>query len=315
MSLLKNQNEYRIWAETQPDLLLFARPWWLDIACGIDKWDAVIIKNRDEIIASMPYYKTSKFGIPVQVNPPLCPYTGPWIETLKSENRSNYTSNYWAILSQIADALPKTGLCIYHFEPSLTDLLPLHWKGFSLSTRYTFILDTHKQSEEVIWDGLKDKLRNSIRHAQIQFKVEPDPTVERIIPLIKASFDRKKLSFPVSTKGLSNLIVEANKNACLKSWVVYDQEGVDIAALCLAFQSDKAWILLQGTHAKSGHRGALNLLQWEAIIYCLKHRLILDFEGSMLEPVARNNGALGANIIPYQRVFLNNAVYKLWSMK
>jgi hypothetical protein len=314
MSLLKNQNEYRIWAENQPELLLFARPWWLDIVCGKDKWDAVIIKNRDQIIASMPYFKTSKFGIPVHINPPLCPYTGPWIETLKSEKTSYYTSNYWTILGQIAEALPNKGLCIYHFEPTYTDLLPLYWNGFSLSTRYTFILQAFEHDKEVLWEGLKDKTRNNIRHAATHFKIESNPSPERIIPLIRASFDRKKIPFPVSTTLLNNLLVEANNKTCLMSWLLYDEQGNDIAALCLVYQKDRAWILLQGTHAKSGHRGALTLLQWEAILYCLEHRLILDFEGSMLEPIARNNAALGAYSISYQRVFKNNTLYKLWSM-
>ncbi len=315
MSKLKNQNEYRIWAETQPELLLFAKPWWLDIVCGKDKWEAVIVKNKDQVIASMPYYKTKKYGIPVHINPPMSPYTGPWMEPLKSEQKSNYTSNYWSILGQIAEALPKNGLCIYQFDPSFTDLLPLYWNGFSLSNRYTFILDTHEQSQEGLWSGLKDKIRNNIRHAENQFKIELDPSEDRILPLIKASFERKKIPFPVSTTRLKNLLIEANNNTCIKSWVVYDKEGNDIAALCLVFQNEKAWILLQGTHAKSGHRGALNLLQWQAILYCLQHRLILDFEGSMLEPVARNNGALGASIISYQRVFRNNSLYKIWSMR
>lgn len=57
-----NKQEYRQFCEQTPDMPVFLQPWWLD-AVYCEDWDALLYKEKDNILAAMPYGRHKKIWI------------------------------------------------------------------------------------------------------------------------------------------------------------------------------------------------------------------------------------------------------------
>ena len=40
---MTSKEKYIIFAESEANLPIFSKPWWLDSVCGIDDWDVAIV--------------------------------------------------------------------------------------------------------------------------------------------------------------------------------------------------------------------------------------------------------------------------------
>lgn len=308
----ERQHRYRTWSGSGVELAPFYRAEWLDITCGVHGWDAAVVFAGNDCVLAMPFQCSHKWGLSLHLPPPFSPFNGPWMKAFPEAKASEYRSRLWRLHTELAENLPARGLSIYHLDPAQSDGLPYVWAGFSIQTRYTFILETNRLTEEALWDGVKDKMRNHIRQGQRLQTVEPCAAPEELIACYEASFVRKKQMFPASREVLLTLLQVGNERGWFQSWVSRDSKGELSAALSLLTHRDRAWLMFQGTKGGDGNRGALAALVWKAILHCREKGMLLDFEGSMLEPVARHFGAFGARPVPYLRLYKDNILYNLW---
>jgi hypothetical protein len=266
----------------------------------------------NDCVLAMPFQRSQRWGLSFHLPPSFSPYNGPWMAAFPEAKASEYRSRLWRLNAELAEKLPARGLSIYHLDPRQSDGLPYVWAGFSLQTRYTFVLETDRLTEEALWDGVKDKMRNHIRQGQRHQTVECSALPEELIACYEASFVRKNQMFPAAREVLVKLLQVGNEKGWFQSWVSRDSKGSLTAALSLLKHRDRAWLMFQGTKGGDGNRGALAGLVWNAILHCREKGLLLDFEGSMLEPVARHFGAFGAKPVPYLRVYKDNIPFNLW---
>jgi hypothetical protein len=305
--------DYRHWAASQKSLEPFFAPEWLDITCGVKHWGVNLVKNtQGDIVVAMPFLHKQKWGLSFYLPPPMSPGNGPWIAPVSNAKSTEAQAKHWRLMQDLFSHLPSNGLSIYHWDPLAGDVLSALWSGFSVQTRYTFMLGTDCMTTDELWSGLRDKVRNHIRQAEQTHKVVINPAVDDLIGCYTATFERKNMPFAGSVGTLTKLLNKGSTFGWFKSWTCENVNGNAVAGLTLLIGSTRAWIMFQGTRATEGSRGALSLLVWEAIQYCQERKLLLDFEGSVLEPVARNAANFGAQPVPYPRIFKDNIWFKIW---
>jgi len=57
---MDNIEKYREFCKVELDIPLFSKAWWLDIVCGKNNWDVIVIEKGGLIVATMPYFKIKK---------------------------------------------------------------------------------------------------------------------------------------------------------------------------------------------------------------------------------------------------------------
>jgi len=82
-----------------------------------------------------------------------------------------------------------------------------------------------------------------------------------------------------------------------------DERGNAHAVNFLVFDDRSAHYLLGGTDPSYRGSGAASLLVWDAIQFAAQHSKLFDFEGSMVEGIARFFRGFGPELIPVNHVY------------
>ena len=50
------KEQYHLLCKTENSIPIFSQDWWLDIVCGKEKWEVLLIKEKGCIKAALPLY-------------------------------------------------------------------------------------------------------------------------------------------------------------------------------------------------------------------------------------------------------------------
>lgn len=301
-----DRDAYTRFCEQAPDLPLFMYPWYLDAVCENGYWDAVTVEKGGQIAAVWPFFLKKKWHWQYVSMPPLARMMGPY---LLPEWRSPRKEA--SILEELIEQLP-TGLAAFEqdFNYTAQNWLPLHWRGFGQTTRYSYQLEV--ADLDGIWQNLAADYRNQkIPKAKELVAITTGDSLDDFLEVHDQSYERKGLEPPISYELMSRLdqaLAEQNRRAI---FFARDRATGDIHSVAyLAWDNQSAWFLMAGDNPALRQSGAGILLSWEAIRYTneVLHLPFFDFAGSMIRPIERVRRQFGAVQKPYFRV------WKEWSL-
>ncbi|MEM6737734.1 MAG: GNAT family N-acetyltransferase [Bacteroidota bacterium] len=293
------KEEYRLFA-THERLNLFSQPWWLDAVCESNQWNVVLAKKENKVIASMPYLLRFKFGLKYLISPPLTQTLGPCICKLDGKYINNLAQQKNIFNNLIAE-LPDFDLFCQNFHYSINNWLPFYWNGFTQTTRYTYVIDSLHDLDEV-WSNFKGSIRSDIRKAQKTLKIRDDSNLDKLLDLVKMTFERQGLNIPYSTSLVHRIDDACRIRESRKILLAEDAKQRTHAAIYIVWDDDSAYYLIGGGDPELRSSGAMSLLLWEAIKFSSKVTNKFDFEGSMYESIERFFRAFGAIQTPYFRI-------------
>lgn len=275
------------------------QPWWWDAVCGPEGWGAACLAESPGGV--WPWFRARRWGLPVVQLPPYTTYAGPWLASPPAHWPS-WKRLQWErhALFSLIEQLPSAFFFQQNSWPGFTCGLPLLWRGFRLTTRYTYEMPIGQSLAEQ-YAALKHTLRTELRHAEQTVEVVPDLEAKRLFVLYASSLRRRGLQRPWAP--FARLVAALSERQQGMGWVsVCRRSGADVAGLLLAFDESRAAVVVAGRRYDTDHPGALHRLYWEAISFCAARGLLLDFEGSMLPGVERVFRAFGAQPKPYLQV-------------
>lgn len=278
---------------------LFQQPWWLR-AVAPRRWGVVEAWIGGDLRARMPYVVERRMGLTLLKMPPLTQTLGPWF----APSAGKYVSRLGRqkeLMNELVAQLPPFDHFHQNLHPSVTNWLPLYWRGFEQTTRYTYRLDD-LSDEEAVWKGCSDVLRNQVRKAKKTVEVKTGLSIERFLDLHEATFRRQGLPLPYSRDLVRRLDRACAAQDARRIFHAEDAQGRVHAAVYVVFDDRCAYYLMSGSDAELRKSGALALLLWRAIRFAATVTKSFDFEGSMLEPVERFFRAFGAVQTPYFEV-------------
>ncbi|MCF8246281.1 MAG: GNAT family N-acetyltransferase [Saprospiraceae bacterium] len=294
---------------------IYYHPWWLDIVCAKGGWDVCLhLSKEGKILGVLPYFLTNILGVKVIRTPPFTPTLGVWLDYSNCSDRN--VSRYGFEMEAIAilvEQLPKVGSYHQIHPVQFENWYPFYWRGYQQTTRFTYIFEVMDLNR--IKNGMKENVRNKIRKAEkLGLTVNRENNLEKLILLLKKTFNRQKLSFELDisillplheaiqyrNQGLIYFIEDSNYNLHAAMYLIWD----DCTAYCWLSGSDELY----------RNSGAMQLLIWHAIndVACMGKKF--NFEGSMLphiEPVFRAFGAERKPILQLRK-FGNPLVKLIW---
>ena len=294
---MTNKDKYRHLCKTELSIPLFSRDWWLDIVCGEDNWEVLLIEKDQHVIATIPLYKPLKDIVSM---PPYTQTMGPWLaEEKKGPKYTTVLGRRQTLCKELIDLLEPCKSFLQNFNYAITDWLPFYWKGFKQTTRYTYILEDISSSNTTL-ENLSTNIQRNISKAKNKngVTVRRGIAINDFLKVQQSTFERQGLS-PKSQKVLVLLIEECKKRNQGELWGGYDSEGHLHAAVFVAWQESSAYYIAGGGDTKLRNSGAHSLVMWEAIQYVSTFTNRFDFEGSMIPGVERFFRGFGATQLPY----------------
>lgn len=295
------KDSYRTLCSSEPSIPLFSQAWWLDAVAG-DSWDVALIEKGGEIVASMPYLISERYGFKVISQPSLTQTQGPWLRHTNAKYAKRL-SREKDMMEALIDQLPKYHHFAQNWDHSQTNWLPFYWKGFSQTTRYTYRIEQLDNSDE-IWAGLQQNVRTDIKKAanRENLRIRGDLPLSDFYALNVMVFQRQGKKIPYSEAFVERIDKAAAARSCRKVFIAEDDQGRHHAAVYLVWDKNSAYYLMGGGNPELRNSGATSLCMWEAIKFASTVTDAFDFEGSMLEPVERFFRSFGAVQTPYHSI-------------
>lgn len=303
---MTNKEKYRILCKNEPSIPIFSKDWWLDSVAD-DNWDVILVEKGDQILASMPYVKKTRYGLTVLSQPSLTQTLGPWLRP-STAKYARQLSQEKDLLQQLFSQLPDFAHFQQNWHCSRTNWLPIYWLGYEQTTRYTYRIEDLTNSD-AIWKKFEANIRTDVRKAENKegVKVRTDLSVDDFLNLNEKVFLRQNMALPYTKDLVYKLDAAANANNARKIFIAEDEQGRHHAAVYLIWDDNTAYYLMGGGDPELRNSGATSLCMWVAIQFAATVTKSFDFEGSMIEPVERFFRNFGAKQTPYFSISKTNS--------
>lgn len=271
---------------------IFQEDWWLD-AVSQNNWKKIIIgdpKNPDLIF---PFLYTSKYGFNKIHMPQLTQNLGPWVKDTGAKYCKKIAREK-DLFYELIKKLPPFDEFSQSFHYSVTNWLPFYWKGFSQTTKYTYVLENLTDLEKV-WGEFQENIKREIRKAKKIVTVKEEMDINKFIDIQIKTFTRQNLPLPFSRELLLKVENACSEKNCRKIFCAIDEKDRIHAAIYIIWDDRSAYYLMGGGDPELRNSGATSLLFWEAIQFCATVTKEFNFEGSMIENIERFFRSFGAH--------------------
>lgn len=294
-----SKTRFRELCNNEPDIPIFLRDWWLDACVGPANWDVAVVDKGGSIVAALPYtLHTDRYGLHL-VQPALTPYLGPWIKKMPGKTVTTLKHEH-ACLEGLEKGLPRSASYRQRWQHRRHNWLPLFWKKYSQSTRYTYRLEDVSDLESV-WAGMKENLRREIRKATNRngLIVSSAEEVEPLWELHQQVYSRQGRNVPYPREfflDVANASIEKGMGVLM---YVQNSSGDRVAGVLLVWDNHSCYYLVGGLDNNHRNSGAMTLLLWKCIGFASRMSLAFDFEGSMVKGIEGFFRSFGATPTQY----------------
>jgi hypothetical protein len=301
---MTNKEKYRELCKIQKSIPIFSKSWWMDAVCGENNWDVILVEKGGKCIASLPYTITKDRMFKGVSMPLLTQTNGIWLSypaKQKYTSKLNYEKD---IINQIISKLELLNLDFYiqNYNYDFTNWIPFYWKGYSQTTRYTYVIDDLSNMDKV-YEEIDGKIRTQIKKAEKVVSVKEDCSIEIFYSLLSMTFARQKIKMPYPLDLVKKIDNACKENNCRKIFYAEDKDGKIHAAIYLIWDDNSVYYLMGGANPELRNSEATTLLLWHALNFASTFRNKFDFEGSMIEPIEKFFKAFGSVQKPYFKIW------------
>ena len=294
--MVTNKALYQKYCEDNP-VPIFNQPWWWDAVCE-NQWDVTLVKNGGSIIAALPYHLKKKGIYSVILPPQLTQYTELILNYPDGQKYASKIGFEKKNITEIIDQLPNTDYTELTLSGKLTNWLSFKWKGFTETTRYTYLIPDLSDLKKV-HSEFKENIRREIKKAEKQLTISTIEDVDIFYSINQKTFARQKIENPYSIDLFKKMDEACTKQNCRSIYLAKDQNGNVHGSIYIVWDKTTSYYLAGGSDPDFRTSGAHSLLMWKAIQDAANRNLIFDFKGSMIESVESFFRGFGAVQTPY----------------
>ncbi len=268
---------------------LYFAPWWLKTikqhtTDGELIFYAVNLKN-EAVAVFVALYKYQQI-----ITADYCQHLG--IHYLNEELSPYKQQQVCLVLHQ---SLPKHHYFNLNLSPNERDWLPWHWAGYSQTTRYNFVLPIdHIHSEEDFIATINRRLRRNLKASiKAGFSYVNKVDVDEALEIFLYNSDYK--GYKTKPELLRALIKEGLKTNNADLVGVKNKDGQLAMVSFFVRCDDRTYFIAEGCYRNlCGKHQLKNVLLMNYILQREANITMMDFEGSMIESIAKIYQAMGA---------------------
>ncbi len=260
---------------------LFEQPWWLDIVAP-GKWDEVIVKENEEVVARLPYvFEHGKI-----VMPPLTQTLGPWIKPEYREFKPGniQLSKQKEIIFQLLEQLPAHKGFKMCFDSANEYILPYRWRDFRYEPAFSYrFKDLSEMS--LIEAQFHKGLKKNIRRSEKETIVTTETDAELLYRLLEITFKNQNRACPEKRDLIYKIVDVCEATNHGKMFTARDEQGNVQVAAYLVYDEKGAYSLISGSDPRYRTSGTKSMVYFEEIKYAAQVSSFFDFEGSNIEGI------------------------------
>ena len=300
--LTDRQRRYHALYQEQDLPSLYSAPWWLDITCGKDGWDALLIREPDSNIeTAIPYCSTPIKGLSAIITPPATQ----WVQIITGQGDDD------SFRRSFLHHFPKSA--IFDLSIKTSKAYVLEGKDFSAMIHYSYVLSYHDVVAKMK-AGYNEGLRRNLKQAEKIFEIKESDDVNTFISLCKTTYAQRSMKSPWWIEqilpAIIALLIKEEKGRL--SFV--SKNGNAIAAMLTGWDDGTDYYLAGGRLATDEAVSAHALLLDQAVTQAQARGNDFDFEGSMVPGIANFFQSFGGHPMPYTRIRRFKRLGVLWSM-
>ncbi len=301
------KERYIEFCQVESQIPIFSQPWWLDIVCGSENWEVILVEKGGQIVASFPYYMyTGTLGMHHITLPVLTQKLGPYIKYPKGQKPVSKLSYEKEILEEIIDKLPEYDSFNISFDYKYTNWLPFYWKGFRQSTRYTYVVNDISDAQTV-FNNFHGNKRTDIRKAEKYVEVRYDLSGEEFLEYYVNSLKKQGKTLAYSVTVLLNLCQAAYDHNHGRIIYAIDDKGNIHSAILYVWDAKAVYSLVTAFDPEFRTFASSSLLFYQIMKDFSFSGLVFDFEGSMIENIESSYNKFGTIQTPYFRIYKLNS--------
>jgi hypothetical protein len=254
----------------------YAYSWYLNIVSP--NWEALVSDDYEFI---MPLPVKRKFKIPYMVQPDMAQQLGIFSHEVISE----------IIIKLFIEKIP-----YYSYQINLNEYNLCSNEGHELIVHPNFVLNLQKNFEQIQSEFSKNTCRNinKAKKAKLSTDFISDPS-EYIHFYHSVNTDYNDAAIKI----LENLIIKGFEQDLMQIPVIRNIDGDIIAGFCILLSGKRMIYLIPASNDEAKKNSAMFLLLNEIIKINSQKDIILDFEGSKVDGIARFYKGFGAENRPY----------------
>ncbi len=282
---------------------IYSQPWWMDAICGAQNWNVWLYSKGDSVLAAMPYYFENRGNYKYITKALLTQNNGIIFREDDSRKRVNQAKFEEEVINAACDYIDSLDLDVYEqqYQTSFVNWSPFYWRNYSCMLRYTYII--HDTSDlEYIENGFTQDLKRNIRKGQRLTSISDEIDYKEFYRLHEMVFSKQGLKCPFSEDLWERLYLSAKNNDSGEIYSAVDTDGNVHALLFLVWDERCVYHLLGGSMPEFTTSQAYASLTYHGIKTAHNMGLKYDFEGSMIERIAKSFRRFGGEATPYYRI-------------
>lgn len=292
--MISNKEKYKELCKTK-DIPLFSQYYWMDAVCGPNNWDVIVVEENNNIVGTLAYY-LNNIEDEVEIRKaPLTQNNGIIYYYPKGLKYDRMLSFEYKVADAVIDELEKLNIKRFrqYFHHSFSNWLPFYWRGYSQSTRYTYIIEDTSNLEQ-LYNSFNGNVRKHLKKAKEIVTVNRGMGSKAFYELNEKTYIRQGVDIPYSFELFNKLYENLARNEALEVFYAVDQgENIHSAAL-FAWDSKSVYYLMSGSVEELRDSQSLTLLIYEGIKLANRLGKSFDFEGSMKKNIERFFRQFGA---------------------
>lgn len=288
--------------KSRPDLI-YAHAWYLDTVCS--KWDALVENDYERV---MPLTCNRKYFIHYLYQPFFTQQLGIFSPTGTSLSKAKEFIAHIPSKFRYADISLNEG---NHFSPDVITFPELH-----VQNRKTLVLNLDESYEKLQGGYSQNTKRNIRRAAENKINIEESKDPDILIRLFRRNKGMELNSLKAEHYKLLKKLMETGfQKGTGKMLLACTPDGKPCAGAFFLNYAYRHIFLFSATNSKAKSTGAMSLLIDSFILRQASHPGELDFEGSVIEGLARFYKSFGATERQYQRIQINRLPKPIRNLK
>lgn len=287
-----NKDDYK---QLDNQLPIFFKSWWLDAVCEGGEWLAESYGENGVPQSVFVCFVKRKYGLRYIVMPPLTQFLGEYSFAANSLTDNKKASNFYV------EHLPRTAFAAINMSHTFKYWTPYHWRGFSQTTRYSFVINDLNDIDAV-FSKFDDSKKRNIRKASKLLTISKKMTGEEFYGFFEDELRAKNQQVSFSRTMFLKLYDACVANNAGQILQAVDSEGVTYGALFVVWDDNAMYALTYSFPDKYRASGVGDFLMYNAIKLAATVTKSFDFEGSMLEGVEESYRRFGSEPSEYYQI-------------
>lgn len=299
---MTNKEKYSQLCTENDTIPLFLQHWWMEAVCtnASKEWDVLLYEKNKKVVAALPYHFITKLGMKVILQPQLTQYSGVWIDYPNGITDKERYSLEEEVCKGLISQLDTLSWVHYmqHFHYRFTNWLPFFQQGFTQTTRYTYRIESISNTQDV-FDNFHSWKKKHIKKAKESLYADFDVSSKDFYSFLANTLDKKDQKVFYSNVFFETLHSIATSRKQGQIIAIKDKENKIYSAMFVVWDNKSGYYLISAIDRDYNASGASTLMVWEALQFLASKTQAFDFEGSMIEGVAKSFEEFGGVQTPY----------------